>query len=282
MKTLVEVVGAILIIQGLAFPQIVRGTVAVVYYTSGKLIIAADSRAQLDGGDATVHEDNECKVAALGDKIVFVAAGFTGYDRNGPADKLATWRASGEAHEAFSDVLTQLQNKANKSLVALIAARWGERVRSHIADLYAIRPKAITDSLFEGLLTTALFSGADADGHLTVLIVQLRLGTGGIEVVGPKEVAANGCPPCSLGRGSILFEFFNKTTERARDEAARWEIRKRQLSTTEFDRLWTIRFVDLTILLYPDPREVGGFIDALELTPKGVTWIQRKDSCPEN
>ncbi len=134
----------------------------------------------------------------------------------------------------------------------------------------------------DGLLTSGLFSGVDPRGHLVVLLVQLRLGMGGIETVAPKEITTETCPPCALGDGSIFLEFFNKTSERARDEAARWEIRKRQLSKVEFDRLWTIRFVDLTILLYPNVNEVGGFIDALELTQKGVTWIERKENCPAN
>ncbi len=64
-----------------AFSQLVHGTIAVVYYTPEKLVIAADSRGQLAGINGTVHEDDECKVGALGDKIVFVASGNVGYDK---------------------------------------------------------------------------------------------------------------------------------------------------------------------------------------------------------
>ena len=283
MKSFGVAVIAIVAIHNLAFSQAEHGTIAVVYYTPSKIIIAADSRVLLGTDDTdTRHEDNACKVAALGDKIVFVSAGYSGYNRNGPLDALPTWRVSDEAHQAYSDVFAELKNKASKPAVTLVAARWGELIRAHITDLYSIRPKAIADLAVDGLLTSAIFSGTSADGHLIVLLVQLKLGTNGVEVVGPKEITTETCPPCALGDGSIFLEFFSKTSERARDEAARWAIRKRQLSQTEFDRLWIIRFVDLTILLYPSPNEVGGFIDALELTPQGVTWIQRKDNCPAN
>ncbi len=283
MNRLVGPLILILCAQIPALAQIEQGTIAVVYYTPEKVIIAVDSREMLVGDDGRItHRDDECKIAALGDKMAFVAAGLAGYDNSGPKDKLLTWRNSGEAHQAYFDVVARSKDNMNRPIVWSVASRWGELVRSRVEELYEAQPNKVIDNAVKGLLTSAVFSGLNADASIVVLLVQITVGEKGIEVVGPKQITTNTCPPCGIGRSDIFLEFFQKTSERARDEAARWDIRKRQLSKAEFDRLWTIRFVDLTILLYPNPDEVGGIIDALELNRHGVTWIQRKDSCPAN
>jgi hypothetical protein len=123
-KHMNRVIGAvllILIVYDSALSQIDSGTIAVMYYTPEKIIIAADSREKVVGNDGrTTHRDDECKLSSLGNKIAFVASGFSGYDKKGPGDKLSTWRASAEAHQAYSDVLAQLKNTTSRRVVWLV------------------------------------------------------------------------------------------------------------------------------------------------------------------
>ena len=263
-----------------AFGQVRRGTIAVVYYTPSKVIIAADSRLTFDNGVINKHNDGECKVAALGNEIVFVSAGFDGYDRTHPGDLIPSWRGTEEAHRAY------VESSPKHSLWS-IAAGWGELVRRRISALNAVDPRRLAKSAEGGLLTSAIFAGTATGKKITVLLVQIKISessTGStIDVAGPKEISPDTCPPCSLGKGQIFTEFLEKTTERARDEAARWKIRSDTTTKSEFDRWKIVRLVDLTILLHPDQDSIGGYIDALELKRGGsVKWIQHKPQCLEH
>ena len=70
--------------------QELHGTIAVVRYDSTRVIVAADSRHKLVKGVDTFQNDLACKIAALGEHVVFVAAGLDGYDNQGPRDSLLT------------------------------------------------------------------------------------------------------------------------------------------------------------------------------------------------
>ncbi len=136
-----------------------HGTIAVVRYDPTRVIVAADSRHNLGQGVSASQNDLACKVATLGEHVVFVAAGLVGYDNNGPRDRLQTWRAADEARHAYADLVKQRGAWRDDRLDEL-AASWGEVVRSQIADFARFRPLAVRRSAVAGLLTTALIATA--------------------------------------------------------------------------------------------------------------------------
>jgi hypothetical protein len=118
------------------------------------------------------HRDNACKIAALGNKIVFVASGFDGYDSVGPHDRLPSWRASGEAHRAYAEVVGK---GVLESILLAVAKKWGEFISSRISDLYTCRSKTVSAGAVDGLLTTAIFAAAETKGRLSAFVVQIRI-----------------------------------------------------------------------------------------------------------
>src|SRR6267143_2936117 len=134
-----------------------HGTIAVVRYDPTRVIVAADSRHNLREGIGATQNDLACKVAALGEHVVFVAAGLVGYDNKGPRDRLRAWRADNEARRVYAD-LTKQRGEWQDDHLEELAASWGDAVRSHIVDLARFRPHAVRAFAVDGLLTSALIA----------------------------------------------------------------------------------------------------------------------------
>lgn len=258
-----------------------HGTIAVVLYSLSRLTIAADSRTNLGTGYNTITNDGSCKVASLGEHAAFVASGLVGYDNNGPLDLLDTWRATDEARRLYADLLKRNPEWQDDRLDEFALA-WGNLVRSRIATLARFNPLAVSSSVVNGVLTTALVA-TGREKRIQAVVVQIGVdSTGEIALLPLRRIESEVCPPCALGRGEIVTEFLGLTSERARLEAARFARETRTLVEDERQARRVLRLVELTIDLLPDRNEVGGRIDALELRAGGgVHWIQRKPGCPE-
>ncbi len=70
--------------------QIQHGTVAVVYYTEDKIIMAADSRGLLLTQNAQ-PDDSVCKIAAPYGKMLFVSSHAVAYKSGGLFDLVQPW-----------------------------------------------------------------------------------------------------------------------------------------------------------------------------------------------
>lgn len=257
-----------------------HGTIAVVRYEAKRLIVAADSRNNLGKGVGASQNDLACKVAALGKYAVFVASGLIGYDNAGPMDRMETWRATDEARRVYARLVKELGEWQDEYLDEF-ARSLGEVVRSRVADLARFAPLAIRTAAVAGLLTTAL-AATGRGKNIQVIVIQIGIEDGKVQIITPRRIGPEVCPPCALGRGEIVTEFIGLTTERARIEAERLARETSGLSDDEREVRRIIRLVDLTIRLLPDTNDVGGPIDALELRAgEPLRWVQRKSECTE-
>jgi hypothetical protein len=257
------------------------GTIAVVNHKLDRIIIAADSRSNFDKNDSSERNDHECKIVALGTQATFLAAGFVGYNNNGPRDAIQTWRAATEARHVYADIVKKAGGWQD-SLLEDLGKVWGSTVKTHTTALLQGNPRAIQNSAVEGLLTTALIASGTGKS-IRVIRVQIRLSQfGPIEVIGPTQITPEVCPPCALGKSAIAMEFLELTSPRARAANERWVQETKRLSDYERDIRSAIRLVNLTIAYHPNSNDVGGPVDALALRAEGqVRWIQRKPECPE-
>jgi hypothetical protein len=257
-----------------------HGTIAVVRYEAKRLIVAADSRNNLGKGVGASQNDLACKIAALGKYAVFVASGLIGYDKAGPRDRMETWRATDEAHSVYARLMRE-RGEWQDEYLDEFARSWSDVVQSRIAELARFAPLTVCTAAVDGLLTTAL-AATGRGKNIQVILIQIGIEDGKIQVTTLRRIGPEVCPPCALGRGEIVTEFVGLTTERARIEAGRLALETSGLSDDEREVRRIIRLVDLTIRLLPDPTDVSGPIDALELhAGKPLRWIQRKSECSE-
>ena len=260
--------------------QPVHGTIAVVKSETLRLLIAADSRHNFGKGAGSYKNDTACKIAALGEHVSFVSAGLVGYDNAGPRDQLATWRATDDARSHFAQLVEDRGEWKNVYLDAL-AISIGRSLATHITELARYAPTTIQSAAVGNLLTTALFAtGRGKD--IGVVVVQVGVDEHKrVQLLPPRRITPEICPPCTLGRGEIVTEILGLSTQRARVEMSRLQRELAKLPDNEQEIRRITRLVELSIAWLPDDAGVGGPVDVLELRAgKRARWIQRKPQCP--
>jgi hypothetical protein len=83
----------------------------------------------------------------------------------------------------------------------------------------------------------------------------------------------------ALGRNEIVNEVVAGKTTFAKAEQRKWIASERNFPLRDRDVRWAIRLVQLTMAYHPRKIDVGGPIDALEITRRGIRWIERKPGC---
>lgn len=281
-----------------------RGTVVVVYYTTDKIIMAADSRVvSLDPNKPP--QDDACKIATPDGKIVFASAGIENYaSANNQAilgsyasalDFVQSWSNADEIHKAYQEASFQ-HSPMFQSTSALLMNAILERdvvlqtVRNfegaEVYDLNALKTwhATLLDQVAEkqhGLLTEALVGGLDSGGRLVLYGTAIEysdLGFGGFILSNTGTPVCPDAPYCFLGEYEIAREFVNLASDRAKKEAHKWKPPKNS-SPLDYDILKAMRLVELTEQY--GPADVGGPIDAVELDKDGtLRWFYNKKNCP--
>src|SRR4029077_17580065 len=280
------------IISSPALAQIQHGTVAVIYYSKDKIIMAADSRALNENAPPS---DSECKVAALYGKIIFVSSGAAVYEKGSRGDRVGSWTNTEENRRAY-DAASLLYATSHDRVVGA-ATEWGKSISSHFQSLFFWHPEkiAFVTQGGSGILTRALIGGLDDSGNL-ILVQTLVMFKGQPSpalfpnpypyplAVGPAPYPVTNVVSCrgycAIGEIEVEQEFVNLTSERAKKEAKEWKPPKRA-KTADYDILRTRRLVELTIEYHAG--DVGGSIDIVQMDKDGrVHWYAIKENCSEN
>jgi len=276
----------------LALAQVSHGTIGVMYYSQDKIIMAADSRVLVirdSIGKRVPPDDTACKITALDNQIVFIAANITSH-QEARISPVEPWTAIGDIREVYKALSVTGQKR---TWVGAVANKWGEVESKRLLTLYEFEPSLVIDSVRNGVLTVAFIGGIDVPGYLIAFQVEVgfdKTKTPPIQYqVSPVWCASRIGPYCGIGNPDVVEEYRNLRSQKAVMEMFSWLSGKafsKTFGPEDIDIIKAIRLVDLTIGRHKEiaddksVADVGGKIDALELTRDGkVRWFARKENC---
>jgi hypothetical protein len=249
--------------------QSASGTVVVIGWSQTKIVVAVDSRGFDDAGK---HRDDICKIVRLDDHAVFTAAGNIIHARDGHA----LWDAQEEARHAFQEA----QKAGSSRLLRTAAQSWGEHMVASINRALAADPAGSTKMVENNIFLTGVFLGFQ-NGVTAMYQVEIAFdpGTRQAKQKFYAERPRATMHFAALGRNEIVSEVVAGRTHFARVELRKWDAAERNIPWRDRDVRWAIRLVQLTMEYHPQKIDVGGPTDALEITRRGIRWVERKPGC---
>ena len=256
------------------FAQTDSGTIVVAGHHNGTTVIAADSR--VFHTNAGTYEDNQCKLVALNDKVLFAAVGLSAI-RIGGSQTNGLFFSTEDAKRSLDLVMSDNDHPSRLDLdiASRIADAWGNRVSATMVSLFfgdhvsEIQPEGIfIVATNEGpLLSFATVSRGPRDGEWTWEV--------------STSPAPNETRFIPFGHPQTVLELLQGTTDRSRSELSRLAEETKGKSRQERDRMTVQRYVELTIAWNLELHDIGGPTDIAEVDKTGIHWIQRKPNCPE-
>jgi hypothetical protein len=249
--------------------QSATGTVVVIGWSQTKIVLAVDSRGFDDAGK---HRDDICKIVRLDDHSVFTAAGNIIHAHNG----YSLWDAQDAARRAFQEA-----QKAGTSRVLRTAAQsWGEHMVASINQALVADPSGSTKMVEDNIFLTGVFAGFQ-NGATALYQVEIAFDPA-TRQAREKFYTERPRPTvrfAALGRNEIVSEVVAARTHFAKVEQRKWATAERSIASRDRDVRWAVRLVQLTMEYHPHKIDVGGPTDALEITRRGIRWIERKPGC---
>ena len=245
------------------------GTVVVIGWSQTEIVIAVDSRGF---DDKDKYRDDICKIVRLDDHSVFTAAGNIIHARAGRA----LWNAQAEASSAFKEA----QRTAAPRLLNSAAKDWGDHMVAAINQALTVDPSGSQLMLENNIFLTGVFIGFE-NGLTAMYQVEIVFdpGTRQARQNFYTERHRHTVQFAALGRNEIVTEVVADKTHFARVEQRKWATAEKNIPFRDRDVRWAIRLVQLTMEYGPKKADVGGPIDALEITRRGIRWVERKPEC---
>jgi hypothetical protein len=263
--------------------QVKSGTAVVVLSSHNYIVFAAESRVVLPG-KSILHRDDACKVRAISNKFIFASAGVNGFEPE-PGKAGNAW----SAYDEPGKLVDQLPDMDDP--VYGLAVLWGESLEKHVNRALEVNPGPMMDFLRkEGgqTLTTGMFAGRTKQGQLVIYKADLNCNCAGNSRRTSLEILPF---PLSPGIGGGLIgaqEALDLWDELGQEKSERARASLHQLEMGDTGRsgpkkLEAIAVSSLEFILkYSLGGDVGGPIDAVEMTPAGdIHWVQRKANCPD-
>jgi hypothetical protein len=263
--------------------QVKSGTAVVIFFSHNYIIFAAESRVVL-AGKSISHRDDACKARAISNKFIFASAGVNGFEpesgKNGNA-----W----SAYDEPGNLVDQLPDMDDP--VYGLAGLWGKSLEKQVSRALEVNPGPMMDFLRrEGgkTLATGMFAGRTKQGQLVLYKADLNCNCAGnsrrtsLEIL-PLSLSA-GTGGAAIGSQEALDlwdELGKESSERARASLHEFETNRASRSGPKMLEATAVASLEF-ILKYSRGGDIGGPIDAVELTPAGdIHWIQRKANCPD-
>jgi hypothetical protein len=258
-----------------------NGTIVIITASEKELVIAADSRRN----SPYSYVDDDCKISAFGNKVIFAASGRAG-PRNDPTSQF--WDAHAIARQQFQRLFA---SKSTSDTLALeLAKAWGMEIKKEIEKRLRRKLKVLA-GIDDYAIMTGFFAGVRKDGSVmgvmqAVTYEDMKNGGTQINLPSPRSVASTDYPAW-LGRSEIIRELYAGRTPRSQQ----WGRKIIEIVRASPDRLAAraIEEVRVTIENLPPektdyngvPFSVVGFpISAIRLTSEGAEWVE-KGNCPQ-
>jgi hypothetical protein len=252
--------------------------------------MAADSRAVYWDGRV---DDKQCKVIALGDKLLFGAVGIQGVRSR--TSSIHSWEAVAEARRAFAH-----ESARGPGDIGRIAAYWESAIKQHLTEQLAYDPDGVIHSIQKDgpVLSMGVFAGKNPDGKLGSIAMMVSCDTTSKQFPCSadhirKHLARLNVQKLELpafaptvkfepfGVSGTFARFENAPEKLSADELGIWNSVALRSAIKDPDAQRAVKFIDLTILYDRRKAGVGGDVDVVELTRSGgVTWLNRKQGCP--
>ena len=249
--------------------QSVTGTVVVIGWSRTKIVIAVDSRGY---DDNEKYRDDICKIVKLDEHSVFTAAGNIIHAYKGRA----LWDAQKEASNAFKEA----QKTDNPRLLKTAARSWGDHMVLRINQALKEDPAGSKHMLDKGIFLTGVFTGFE-NGSTAMYQLEIVFDPA-IQRAKQNFYTEHSTVTVqwgALGRNEIVSEVVAAKARFAKAEHRKWIAAERNIPQRDRDVRWAIRLVQLTMEYHAQKADVGGPIDALEITRRGIRWVERKPGC---
>jgi hypothetical protein len=273
-----------LLVAASTFSRTKSGTIILVFYSSDKVVMVADSRVELHGKADAVFRDDGCKLFELDKKLIAGITGVTGREFS-PGEIGEPWDiVEYVKRDAESIVKTSADDVAEA-----MARRWGQTLRTLLDKEFADPTSPIVD-LNSHLLSSATFAGVSLSGDLSVYTVTATCCAAvkgkkrALVDINLQQPTSDGYPVGALGIAagfSILNELIENKTARAQAESREWNKKVPSISARDMDARLTAHFAD-AIIRFSGDKCVGGPIDIVELDRNGYRWVERKTACQES
>src|ERR1022692_704454 len=182
------------------------GTIVIAQWTRDEIVIAADSR-EINGSS---YSDSSCKIAALGNKLVFSASGRIG--ARDPVTNKLLWDGVTIAHKEF---LAISNNGASDHLAKRLAEAWGFAEKEQ----FERHGEVVLRGLEDNKITSGIFADFERDGTLSVVeehVTYEKLVDGSVRIKDDSDpVDPSATPVDILGRSEIVTELLDRKTSRA-------------------------------------------------------------------
>ena len=245
----------------------VHGTVIVTGHSKTKLIVAADSR--------NVGKTTEvCKILVLNNRTIFAVSG----DATHANPQVTYWNAYAQAWYTFENA----KSSPNTTRLKNAADSFGARFTNEVNQALKTDTKGSTELIQENgnTVVNAVFSGFEnnlAEMYRVSVnydpssrIVNYKLDT----VANSDEIAFG-----ASGWNETVLEVLTGATPFSKSERRKWRMFSQGIPLRDRDLYLAMRLVELTMMYHPHREDVGGSIDALEITTAGIRWVQCKPKC---
>ena len=263
--------------------QVKTGTAVVILFSHNYIVFAAESRVVLPG-KSILHRDNACKIRAINNKFIFASAGVNGFEPE-PGKAGNAWSAYDEPGKLI-DQLPDMDDPVHG-----LAELWGKSLEKHVNRALEVNPASMMDFLRkEGgqTLTTGMFAGRTKQGQLVIYKADLNCNCAGNSRRTSLEILPFPLSPGTGGGAIGSQEALDLWDELGKGNSERAQASLHQLETGDAGRSGPKRLEAIAvsslefILQYSRGGDVGGPVDAVEMTPTGdIHWVQRKANCPD-
>ena len=172
------------------------------------------------------------------------------------------------------------KSDTNSTRLKNTAMAWGDRFVAAVNQALVADPTGSRSQIDENVVFNATFMGF-TEGKAEQYQIEVAFDPETQKAKQKLDVFAQGSDLIfgAGGRNETAIEVLKGGTPFAESEKAKWEKDRYQYSEYDEPIYYAIKIVEASIVHGPHKDELGGPVDALEITAKGIRWVQCQPSC---